>query len=194
LSKLLNDTTHDDPVKLPYTCHQFDPNVTSAYLVSHEVINVTSLEQLPKPGLDCVSGWQYDTYHMFSTYTSEHDWVCSQAWRPYVVVTLFWIGNTVGSWLWGIISDTYGRRPTVVASLAVYGVAGLTSIFISNFYWFTVLRFLVGTSHHTVSHLPFVLVVEYCGLESRVVPLLTLMISYTVASILTPVLAYVVWD
>lgn len=37
-------------------------------------------------------------------------------------------------------------------------------------------------------------VVEYCGVESRVVPLLTLMMSYTLASILIPALAFVVWD
>nr|XP_045619958.1 solute carrier family 22 member 3-like isoform X1 [Procambarus clarkii]XP_045619962.1 solute carrier family 22 member 3-like isoform X2 [Procambarus clarkii]XP_045619971.1 solute carrier family 22 member 3-like isoform X2 [Procambarus clarkii]XP_045619979.1 solute carrier family 22 member 3-like isoform X2 [Procambarus clarkii] len=193
LSRLLNDTAYDTPARLPYTCHQFDPNVTSAYITSSD-INLTSLGQLPPPNMPCVNGWQYNFDHIFPTYTSQHDWVCTEAWRPYMVVTVFWIGNTIGSWLWGALSDTCGRRPTVVASLAVYGAAGVASVFINNFYGFVALRFLVGTSHHTVSHLPFVLVVEYCGVESRVVPLLTLMMSYTLASILIPALAFVVWD
>ncbi|XP_042216266.1 organic cation transporter protein-like [Homarus americanus] len=194
LAPLLNTTPYDSDARQPYTCHQFDLNVTSSYLVSDNVINVTSLEQLPSPTMTCVDGWKYDLDHVFSSYTSENDWVCEEAWRPYMVVTMFWVGNTVGSWLWGFVSDMFGRRPTVGLSLLVYGLAGVASVFVRDFYGFTALRFLVGSSHHIVSHLPFVLVVEYCGLESRVVPLLTIMMTYTTVSIITPALAWVIWD
>ncbi|KAK4289554.1 hypothetical protein Pmani_037484 [Petrolisthes manimaculis] len=141
---------------------------------------------------------------MFPTYASEHNWVCSDSWRQYLVVSVFWLGNTIGAWLWGVLSDVYGRRVAVIGnygrrvavigSLFTYGVAGLTSVFVNNFYGFTILRFLTGSSHHTVSHLVFVLVVEYCGLKSRVIPLLSLMVSYTLLSIVTSVLAWVVWE
>lgn len=194
ISHHLNATPFDMESKLVYTCHEFDPNVTSDYLAHNARVNVTSLDQLPFPTVECTSDWEYDHDVMFSSYTSEHDWVCNDAWRPYMVVTLFWVGNTVGSWLWGIMSDTCGRRPTIVLSLLVYGVAGVASVFVSDFYAFTALRFLVGFSHHTVTHLPFVLVMEYCGVESRVVPLLTIMMSYTLASIIAPALAWLMWD
>ncbi|XP_042872771.1 organic cation transporter protein-like [Penaeus japonicus] len=88
----------------------------------------------------------------------------------------------------------YGRRPTILMTTIVYGVAGVASVFVSNFYGFMTLRILVGSAHHTLSHLPFVLVVEYCGMDSRVVPLLTIMMTYTIGSILAPSLAWLVWD
>lgn len=192
VSSLLNATDLDSPARHPYACHQFGPNETRG---NAWIANWTSLDQVsPPPNTSCINGWNYDQDLMFSTYTSEHDFVCDDAWRPYLVATAFWVGNTIGSWVFGFISDSYGRRPTVALSLLIYGVAGLASVFVSDFYGFMVLRILVGFSHHTVSHLPFVLVVEYCGLKSRVVPLLTIMMTYTLASIFTPLLALVLWD
>ena len=52
----------------------------------------------------------------------------------------------------------YGRRPVVALCHAVYAIAGVASVFLTtNFYLFTALRMLVGSAHHTVSHLPFVM-------------------------------------
>lgn len=39
-----------------------------------------------------------------------------------------------------------------------------------------------------------VTVVEYCGMNSRVVPLLTIMMTYTIGSIIAPGLAWLLWD
>ena len=44
-------------------------------------------------------------------------------------------------------------------------------------------------SHHTVSHLPCLLALEYCGINHRTIPILALMISYSLASITTPLLS-----
>merc|ERR1719209_1510513 len=58
-----------------------------------------------------------------------------------------------------------------------------------NFTALLICRFLVGCAHHTVSHLPYLIVVEYCGVSSRTVPLLMVMMSYTLASLTLPWLA-----
>jgi len=55
-------------------------------------------------------------------------------------------------------------------------------------------RFLVGVSHHTVSHLPYLLAIEYVGVKSRVWPLLVMMASYSAASCLTPFAASAMAD
>lgn len=187
LEALLEMTPYTSPVREPYSCHQFPANYSLP-------VNVSSLDSLSAPTIPCGNDWNYDYNTFFATYTSERDWVCDEAWRNYLVVTLFWVGNTVGSWLWGLVSDLRGRRVAIAGSLLVYGAAGLASVFAKDFYVFSVLRFLVGSSHHTVTHLPFVLVVEYCGLKARVVPLFTIMVTYTVASIAAPAIAYLVWD
>jgi len=142
---------------------------------------------------DCTE-WKYTETYLFGTLSSSHNWLCGEAWRPYIIVTCFWIGNMVGAWILGMGADKFGRKPIVIICYLVYGVFGLASAFVTNFYGFLFLRLLVGTVHHTFAHLPYVLVVEYCTKNRRVVPLLMTMMTYTSGSLLAPALAYAVWD
>ncbi|XP_037073732.1 organic cation transporter protein-like [Pollicipes pollicipes] len=129
------------------------------------------------------------------TYYSQNDWVCNDAWRPFVVHAVFWVGNIVGSWIWGTISDKVGRRPATLASFVVYAAGGaLTLAWPSSMAALAAVRFLVGTAHHTISHLPYMLVIEYCGARARVYPLLALIGSWGVGGALLPWIAYLVWD
>ena len=52
---------------------------------------------------------------------------------------------------------SFGRRPTIFVSLMIYGLAGVASVFVTDFNGFLALRILVGSAHHTITHLPFVL-------------------------------------
>ncbi|XP_076042786.1 solute carrier family 22 member 13-like [Oratosquilla oratoria] len=198
LSALMNVTAETSEAPHPMRCHQYPANLSSTTLginFTDSLPNdLTSLVSVPTPSEPCTNGWDYDYNVMFQNYASEQNLVCNESWRPYMVITAFWIGNTIGSWIWGIVSDTCGRRPTIAIIHLIYGVAGFASVFVDNFTVFLALRVLVGSAHHTVTHLPFVLVVEYCGMNSRAIPLLVIMMSYTCGSILTPVLAWFLWD
>jgi len=134
----------------------------------------------------CDSGWTYDHSLVFTTISSENDWVCEDDYRPLLIHTVFWVGNTVGCFLWGFTNDHFGRKPTVLLAHSVYLIAGVATLFAPNFTFLVILRFLVGCAHHTVSHLPFLIVVEYCGVSSRTVPLMMVMVSYTFASMTVP--------
>lgn len=138
------------------------------------------------PHKSCDSGWKYDHSLVFNTISSENDWVCEDDYRPLVIHTVFWVGNTVGCILWGFTNDHFGRKPTVLLSHTIYFLAGVGTLFAPNFTMLAILRFLVGCAHHTVSHLPFLIVVEYCGVASRTVPLMMVMMSYTFASLTVP--------
>lgn len=71
----------------------------------------------------------------------------------------------------------------------MYLLGGLGTILLQDYHFLLCMRFLVGCAHHTVSHLPFLIVVEYCGISSRTVPLMMVMASYTFASLTVPWLA-----
>ena len=58
-----------------------------------------------------------------------------------------------------------------------------------NFWLIGMSRFLVGMAHHSVSHVPYLIAVEYCGIKTRTYPLLAVMLSYTSASLAVPFLA-----
>jgi len=137
----------------------------------------------------CDQGWSYDHSLVFNTITSENDWVCENDYKPMMIHTIFWVGNTVGCFLWGFTNDFFGRKPTVLMTHGLYFLAGTATLFVSNFYLLAICRFLVGCAHHTISHLPYLIVVEYCGVASRTVPLLMVMVSYTTASVTVPWLA-----
>jgi len=154
VAHLINNTEQNAPSLEPFTCHQYPSNVSGNFSF---LLNTSSLDQLPTPSITCTNGWEYNTTHMFPTFTSQSDWVCDAAWQPYLVVSLFWVGNMLGSWIFGVLTDIIGRRIVLLVSISLYGVAGVASVFVRNFYGFLVLRTLVGVSHHTVTHLPFVL-------------------------------------
>ncbi|XP_043211314.1 solute carrier family 22 member 23-like, partial [Amphibalanus amphitrite] len=102
--------------------------------------------------------WAFDTDKFFATITSENNWVCEDAWRPFVIHAVFWVGNIFGSWVWGTISDKLGRRPATLASFVLYSLFGaMTLLQPSSMAVLATIRFLVGTAHHTISHLPYML-------------------------------------
>uniref|UniRef100_A0A6A7FYT8 Organic cation transporter-like protein isoform X2 n=2 Tax=Hirondellea gigas TaxID=1518452 RepID=A0A6A7FYT8_9CRUS len=137
--------------------------------------------------------WVFDDVNMLPTLSTENLWVCENAWRPYTIMTMFWVGNVVGALSMGLVSDRFGRRPALLVCCLLYGTAGVASAFVSNFYAFLVLRMLVGSVHHTLPHLSFVIVLEFCSSSRRVVPLFVVTMIYTVASMLATVLAYSIW-
>jgi len=57
------------------------------------------------PQKSCESGWTYDHSLVFNTITSENDWVCDEDFKPMLIHTVFWVGNTIGCFLWGITND-----------------------------------------------------------------------------------------
>lgn len=154
VTQLVNTTEEHALALEPFACLQYPSNMSEDF---SKLINTSSLDQLPPPSITCTNGWDYDSTNMFSTFTSQSDWVCDAAWQPYLVVSMFWVGNIIGSWVFGVLTDMIGRRIVILVSLCLYGVAGVASVFVRNFYGFLVLRMLVGVSHHTVTHLPFVL-------------------------------------
>ena len=60
--------------------------------------------------------------------------------------TTFWSGVLVGAVLTGWISDKYGRRFVLLASLTLFFFAGSFAGFAPNFWLYLSCRFFVGIS------------------------------------------------
>jgi len=119
----------------------------------------------------------------------QHHWVCENDKNPTIAHQLFWSGNIVGYIIWGYTNDNFGRRPTVLLSHIAYFLGGLLTLFSPYFWLIGISRFMVGMAHHTVSHLPYLIAVEYCGVKTRTYPLVAVMAAYTTASLAIPLLA-----
>lgn len=92
---------------------------------------ITFVEETPHKS--CDNGWNYDNSLIFNTITSENDWVCDEDYKPLIIHTVFWIGNTVGCFIWGFTNDFFGRKPTVLLTMAVYFIGGVATLFAPSF-------------------------------------------------------------
>ena len=63
-----------------------------------------------------------------------------------LTLSLFFFGICLGQLLLGPLSDSRGRRPVLLVSLAVFTAAGVATIFVPNIETLTVLRFVQGAS------------------------------------------------
>ncbi|XP_054610757.1 solute carrier family 22 member 4-like [Dunckerocampus dactyliophorus] len=98
-------------------------NLSDMGLVPGQDVNLSSLEQE-----DCVDGWSYSSERYQSTVVSEFDLVCNESWKQPFTSTVFFLGVLVGSFFSGVLSDRFGRKPVLFATMAVQAVFNLAQI------------------------------------------------------------------
>ncbi|KAM9788672.1 organic cation/carnitine transporter 2-like [Neosynchiropus ocellatus] len=102
-------------------------------------VNLTSLEQE-----SCKDGFFYSTDIYTSTIVSEFDLVCENKWKQPLTNTLFFLGILVGSFFSGQLSDRFGRKPVLFATVALQTVSTFLKVFSVSWAMFTVLLFING--------------------------------------------------
>ena len=105
----------------------------------------------------CSSGWEYDIADYHRSIVTDYDWVCDDAWIPALSQTVFFFGAIPGMLIFGWLSDTYGRLPTIVISNIIALVSGVATPFVTGHVGFIILRFVMGTSFFTFFLVPYVL-------------------------------------
>ena len=57
-------------------------------------------------------------------------------------LSLYFFAFALGVVFWGRMCDVIGRRPTILLGLTLYGIASVSVLFVSQFYWLLLLRML----------------------------------------------------
>ncbi len=83
------------------------------------------------------------------------------------LLSAIYVGMIPGCLLWGKLTDRYGRKKTIVVSLALYGVLSLGSAFLNSFTALWIMRFLCGMALSGVLVSPFILLEELLPLRHR---------------------------
>ncbi len=75
------------------------------------------------------------------------NWVCEDAWKGPFSQSVFYLGGVVGTLFFGVLADRVGRFPAFFSSSALIFIAGMATPFCTDFYSFTVIRFIMGLTY-----------------------------------------------
>ena len=62
---------------------------------------------------------------------------------------MFFTGSIIGCFLFGWVSDTFGRYPTLLATNIILALGGICLPLCDNFYCFISIRFVMGMTFNT---------------------------------------------
>lgn len=126
-----------------------------------------SIEQENKSTIPCIYGYEYNLTGLFSSVTTQFDWVCEESWKPNFAQSMFFAGAICGTLIFGWISDNFGRFWTVMLSYINIMIMGMATPFSNGFETFAALRFLTGLSFPTFYMCIYMLALEYVSISKR---------------------------
>ncbi|XP_034555760.1 solute carrier family 22 member 6-B [Notolabrus celidotus] len=142
----------------------------------------------------CQGGWEYSQETFQNTIVTEWDLVCDNAKLNNMGSSIYMSGLLVGAVLYGHLADKYGRRIIILVNLAIQAVFGVGAAFAPNFYVYTALRFVLGTSISGVIMNAFVLGTEWTGPKQRMLAGIITDYAFGCGYILLAGMAYLIRD
>ncbi|XP_036372521.1 solute carrier family 22 member 4-like [Megalops cyprinoides] len=141
----------------------------------------------------CLNGWEFSSDRYTSTIVTEWNLVCEDAWKvPFATSALFF-GMLTGTFISGPISDRFGRKLALFASLAMQIVFTLLQAASNRWELYCICYFLGGMGSTAKYNAAFVLGYELLGKSPRVVfSALGISLCYAVGCAALPLFAFFV--
>ncbi|KAJ0062080.1 hypothetical protein NL108_015247, partial [Boleophthalmus pectinirostris] len=143
---------------------------------------------------DCTDGWTYNMNERDSSIISDWNMVCDMRSLKQMSQTVYMGGVLVGAFLFGSLSDRYGRRMLLIVSYLLMAVSGTCAAFSTTFSLFCLFRFGCGMALSGQSLNTFSLIVEWIPTRVRTVTGTLAGYCYTVGQLLWALIAYFVRD
>ncbi|KAH6928478.1 hypothetical protein HPB50_016714 [Hyalomma asiaticum] len=138
--------------------------------------------------------FDYDKTFYDNTASTQWDLVCERNHLPSLVFTITSIGSAMGTVFFGALSDRIGRRFAFFITVVIATVFGVSSILVTNFVAFVVLRFMNATIMPQIFQLPYVILLELVGPKQRTAMLAIGWMSWTAGLCLLPLVAFLSRD
>uniref|UniRef100_A0A674GXU3 Major facilitator superfamily (MFS) profile domain-containing protein n=2 Tax=Taeniopygia guttata TaxID=59729 RepID=A0A674GXU3_TAEGU len=143
----------------------------------------------------CLDGWEYSRDVYRSTIVTEWNLVCANDWKGPLSTSLFFVGVLLGSFISGQLSDKFGRKNVLFATLAMQTGFSFIQVFSTSWEMFSVLFVLVGMGQISNYVAAFVLGTEILGKSVRVLfCTLGVCIFYAFGYMLLPLFAFFIRD
>ncbi|XP_076294067.1 synaptic vesicle glycoprotein 2B isoform X1 [Lasioglossum baleicum] len=102
------------------------------------------------------------------------------------------LGMVIGSYIWGCLADTKGRKIVLIATLLMDGVIGILSSFVQYFWVFLAFRFLNGFAVTGAMGICFPYLGEFQPTKYRETCLCWMEMFWTVGVIVLPLIAWLI--
>uniref|UniRef100_A0A8C6U4Y4 Solute carrier family 22 member 6 n=1 Tax=Neogobius melanostomus TaxID=47308 RepID=A0A8C6U4Y4_9GOBI len=170
----------------PSSCEMF-AEVQYNFLLNFT--NVSNSATVP-----CPNGWVYDKTTFQSTLATEWDLVCDNIRLNKAIVTIFFTGVTLGSVVFGYLSDRFGRKKMLLLSYIVSTTFGFASAYSNHFAAFAVMRFFTGCGLAGISIITIVLCVEWVDIKHRTLMTVLMSLDWSLGVMILPLIGHFVTD
>ncbi|XP_063826415.1 organic cation transporter-like protein isoform X2 [Ostrinia nubilalis] len=142
----------------------------------------------------CCDNPIYDKSKYSRTIVMEWNLICERVWLKDLTQTFFQFGVLSGSLVFGMASDKYGRRPSLLASVIMSVFFGIMCSFLPDFWSFTIVRTALGFAVGGVMVIGFVILMEYVGSAKRDLVSALYHVPFTLGYIVLAVFGYFIRD
>ncbi|XP_029798226.1 solute carrier family 22 member 4 isoform X2 [Suricata suricatta] len=183
-----------DGREVPHSCRRYRlaamANFSALGLEPGRDVDLEQLEQE-----SCLDGWEFSQDIYLSTIVTEWSLVCEDDWKTPLTSSLFFMGVLFGSFVSGQLSDRFGRKNILFATMAVQTGFSFLQIFSKSWEMFTVLFVIVGMGQISNYVVAFILGTEILGKSVRIIfSTLGVCTFFAVGYMLLPLFAYFIRD
>ncbi|XP_071956980.1 organic cation transporter protein-like [Antedon mediterranea] len=143
---------------------------------------------------ECVYGWEYDRSQYKNTVVQEFDLVCEDGKKASLAQSIYFVGVLLGSLVFGALADIIGRKITLFICITLAFCFGIATIFSPGYWWFTILRALVGFSNMGVFLIAFIIGTELVGPSKRTFAGIVIEFYFAGGYMILALLAYLIRD
>ncbi|KAI3381222.1 hypothetical protein SNEBB_002699 [Seison nebaliae] len=146
--------------------------------------------------------WVYDHSTFTSTLTEEWDLVCDRLTFKSSAQTAYFFGILIGSFILGVLSDKWGRRPVMLLSFILMLIASLGCTFFPqklfgfwpSYLLFVISRVVLAVSTRGISVSGFILGMEIVGIQARTHAGIIVEYFFAIGQLVLVLLAYFIRD
>jgi len=143
--------------------------------------------------ITCTHGYEYDKTWYEETVVSKENWVCDRTLYVTNALSFNRFGEVVGTFIFGQMGDTLGRRPVFFMSIAVTIIGRVGCILTSAIYWLFAIFSMFGMlTALTLFQSPLVIAMEICKGEDRAHIAMLQCWGWTLGMILMPLIFWYV--
>ncbi|CAI9731807.1 organic cation transporter protein-like [Octopus vulgaris] len=116
--------------------------------------------------LQCSYGRKFLT-EKFSSVVSEFDLVCERKWLKSTLQSMYFAGYLIGSIVFGVLSDRFGRKSIFLLTNTVLVVCGITKIFVPSLIGYIIVYCIQGAGYIGTIISTYALTLEFTSLKLR---------------------------